>query len=259
MLRSERIAEALGSGRVPTGHRAQPEYLLERGGMLAVIRSDGGGLIRLKLYARRLTIGRGSRQLDRADFFQWGHGVKDMGSAVEIAEVSADSGKRPGTTCEHTARHHDSGLLAIGLLKLAEAVFFFLVGVGAIHFIHRDLGDSALRLAERLRVDPDGRLVSWMLDHLDAITAQRLKQIGVATFFYAGLRTTEGIGLVLEKVWAEYLTVFVTMAFLPWELYEIARHPDWVRVCLLVANLIVLAYLVWWLGRNRRVERVAGE
>ena len=69
-----------------------------------------------------------------------------------------------------------------------------------------------------------------MLDHLDAITAQRLKQIGVATFFYAGLRMTEGVGLVLEKVWAEYLTVGVTIAFLPWEVYEIARHTDWMRV-----------------------------
>jgi len=184
------------------------------------------------------------------------------GNIVGAAErniAGVASGNTAGTTCEHIAGHHDGGLLAIGLLKLAEAIFFFLVGVGAIHFIHRDLGDSALHLAERLRIDPDGRLVSWLLDHLDAITAHRLKQIGVATFFYAGLRTTEGIGLVLEKVWAEYLTVGVTTAFLPWEVFEIARRPDWVRVCLLVANLIVLAYLVWWLGRNRRAETVAGE
>ncbi len=189
---------------------------------------------------------------------QWGRGVEDMGSAVEIEELGAASGKRAGTTREHAARHHDSGLLLIGLLKLAEAVFFFLVGVGAIHFIHRDLGDSALRMAERLRIDPDGRLVSYVIDHLDAITAQRLKQIGLATIFYAILRTVEGAGLVLEQVWAEYLTVGMTTAFLPWELYEIARHADWMRVCLLVANLIVLAYLVWWLGRSRQ-ETVAGE
>ena len=132
-------------------------------------------------------------------------------------------------------------------------------GRGGDPLIHRDLGDSALHLAERLRIDPDGRLVAYLLDHLDAITALRLKQIGVATFFYAALRVTEGVGLVMEQVWAEYLTVGVTTAFLPWELYEIARHPDWVRVCLLVANLIVLAYLVWWLGRSRRVETEAAE
>jgi len=188
-------------------------------------------------------------------------------SGIEIEEADEASGNKAGaargdrTGAEHkrVARHHDSGLLAIGLFKLAEAVFFLLVGVGAIHFIHRDLGDSALRLAMRLRVDPDGRLVSWLLDYLDAITAQRLRQIGLATFFYAILRTVEGAGLVLEQTWAEYLTVGVTTAFLPWEVFEIARRVDWVRVSVLVANLIVLAYLVWWLGRNRRVETVVGE
>jgi uncharacterized membrane protein (DUF2068 family) len=178
---------------------------------------------------------------------------------IEMQETGVASGDKSGAVHKRVARHHDSGLLAIGLLKLAEAIFFFLVGVGAIHFIHRDLGDSALQLARRLRVDPDGRLISWMLDRLDSITALRLKQIGVVTFFYAGLRMIEGVGLVMEKVWAEYLTIGVTTAFLPWELHEIVRHPDWIRVCLLVANLIVLAYLVWLLGRNRRAKREAGD
>jgi len=155
---------------------------------------------------------------------------------------------RPG----RARKHHDSGLLMIGLFKLVEAVFFLLVGVGAIHFIHHDLGDAATRLAERLRFDLDGRLMTWVMDQLDDITAHRLRQIGIATFFYAGLRITEGVGLVMEKTWAEYLTVGVTMSFLPWEIYEIGRHPDWVRIGLFVINLLVLAYLLWWLGRNRR-------
>jgi uncharacterized membrane protein (DUF2068 family) len=169
-----------------------------------------------------------------------------MGSGVEMERTSTASARG------HAVKRHDRGLLTIGLFKLLEAIFFFLVGVGAIHFVHRDLGEAAQRLAERLRFDPDRRAVAWVLNHLDDVTAHRLKQIGAATFFYAGLRVTEGVGLVLEKVWAEYLTVGVTMAFLPWEVYEIARRLDWIRVGLLVANLLVLAYLIWWLRRNRK-------
>jgi uncharacterized membrane protein (DUF2068 family) len=157
----------------------------------------------------------------------------------------------------HAGKHHDRGLLAIGVLKLVEAVFFFLVGVGVIHFIHRDLGDAATRLAERLRMDMDGRVMTWVLDHLDDVTSHRLKQIGIVTFLYAGLRVAEGVGLIKEKVWAEYLTVGATTSFLPWEVYEICRHPDWLRVCLLVTNLVVLAYLVWLMKRNRRRVKVA--
>jgi uncharacterized membrane protein (DUF2068 family) len=174
-----------------------------------------------------------------------------MGNGIEIEETGTATGH------SHAVKHHDSGLLAIGLLKLFEAVFFFLVGVGAIHFIHRDLGDAATRLAERLRMDMDGRVMTWVLDHLDDVTSRRLKQIGIATFFYAGLRVAEGVGLVMEKVWAEYLTVGVTMSFLPWEVYEICRRLDWIRIGLLVVNLIVLAYLLWLMRRNRRTGKIA--
>jgi uncharacterized membrane protein (DUF2068 family) len=177
-----------------------------------------------------------------------------MGNGIEMEESGA------AKVSGHAVKHrHDRGLLAIGLLKLLEAIFFFLVGAGAIHFLHHDLGDAATRLAERLKFDLDGRMMTWVMDHLDDITAHRLKQIGVATFLYAGLRIAEGVGLVMEKVWAEHLTVGVTTAFLPWELYEIVRRPDTIRVCLLVTNLIVLSYLLWWLRRARRMRKMAAE
>jgi uncharacterized membrane protein (DUF2068 family) len=147
--------------------------------------------------------------------------------------------------------HRDRGLLAIGLFKLVEAIFFFLIGVGAIHFIHGDLGDAALRVAHVLRVDPESHFVNLVLDKLDGITAHRLREIGVFTFAYAVLRLTEGVGLMLEQTWAEYLTVGLTVSFLPWELYELVRRPDWLRAGLLLVNLGVLAYLIWQLQLKR--------
>jgi uncharacterized membrane protein (DUF2068 family) len=159
------------------------------------------------------------------------------------------------TTPEVWDSPHDRGLVAIGSFKLLESVFFFLVGVGALHLIGKDLGDEALKLAARLRVAENGRLLAWVLDHVDSLTAHRLKQIGIATFFYGGLRIVEGVGLVMEKLWAEYLTVGATTIFLPWEIYEIVRRPDRIRVGVLVANLAVLAYLSWSLRRRLQRER----
>jgi uncharacterized membrane protein (DUF2068 family) len=45
--------------------------------------------------------------------------------------------------------------------------------------------------------------------------------------------------------------VGVTMAFLPLEMYEIVRRPDWFRVGIMVVNLLVLAYLLWLLQRKK--------
>jgi uncharacterized membrane protein (DUF2068 family) len=155
---------------------------------------------------------------------------------------------------EHGSRAsgvRDRGLLLIGLFKLAKAIFFFCIGVGAIHLLHKDLEDEVMRLAVRFKFDPESRFVALLLDKVDLIDAHRLREISLATFAYSALALTEGVGLLMEKVWAEYLTLILTISFLPWELYELARRPDWFRLSLLLINLAVLWYLIWLLRRKK--------
>lgn len=150
-----------------------------------------------------------------------------------------------------TKKHHDRGLLLIGLFKLAKSIFFFGVGMGAIHLLHKDLGDVVMRIAMALKFDPESRFVSLLLDKVGLIDIHRLKLISLGTFSYSVVALTEGVGLVLEKVWAEYLTLILTISFLPWELYELVRHLSWFRLSLLLINLAVLAYLIWLLRRKK--------
>lgn len=151
-------------------------------------------------------------------------------------------------------KHHDRGLLAIGLFKLGKAILFFALGVGAIHLLHKDLGDEIVRLAKELKFDPESKVVTLILEKVDLIDDHRLKLISLGTFAYSALALTEGIGLMLEKVWAEYLTLILTISFLPWECYELARHPNWFRLSLLLINLAVLWYLVWLLRKKKVPE-----
>lgn len=154
------------------------------------------------------------------------------------------------------AVHHDRGLLLIGLFKLGKAILFFLLGVGAIHLLHKDIGDEVVKLATALKFDPENKVVTLLLEKVDLIDAHRLKEISLATFGYSALALTEGVGLLLEKVWAEYLTLFLTVSFLPWEVYELARRPNWFRLSLLLINLAVLGYLVWLLRRKKVAAEV---
>jgi uncharacterized membrane protein (DUF2068 family) len=147
---------------------------------------------------------------------------------------------------------HDPGLFLIALFKLAKAFFFFCLGAGAVHLLHKDLGDEVMWLAGKLRFDTDSRFVTLLMGKVGLIDPHRLKQISFATFGYSVVALTEGCGLLMEKVWAEYLTLILTVSFLPWELYELARRPDWFRLGLLIINLAVLAYLVWLLRRVRQ-------
>lgn len=174
--------------------------------------------------------------------------------AVESQRDQQLTMQSPGPAPHQSHKHHDRGLLLIGLFKLAKSIFFFCIGMGAFHLLHKDLGDEVMRIATALKFDPENRFVTLLLDKVDLIDIHRLKMISLGTFTYSVVALTEGVGLVLEKVWAEYLTLVLTISFLPWELYELARQPNWYRLSLLLINLAVLVYLVWLLRRKKQAK-----
>ena len=143
------------------------------------------------------------------------------------------------------------GLLLVGLLKLAEAVFFIAIGAGALHLIHRNIGDLVMHLVDVLPIDPEGRVVSLLMDKADLIDAHDLRRIGAGAFIYACTRMVEGTGLIMHKTWAEYFTVILTTLGLPVEIFELLHRFTWLKVAALLANLLILAYLLWILKRHR--------
>ena len=152
---------------------------------------------------------------------------------------------------------HDRWILLIGGFKLLKGLLFVLLGIGALKLLHRDIVDLLTRWLIDWHFDPESKFVNLVLDKAAMIDAHRLKQISIAIFCYAGLDFTEGIGLVLEKTWAEYLTLILTASFLPWEFFEIMRHPTWVKVVLTLVNILVVVYLVFYVQRSLRNRRGA--
>lgn len=152
--------------------------------------------------------------------------------------------------------HHkrDRWIQLIGGFKLLKGVLFILLGIGVLKLEHRDIVDVLERWLTDWHFDPESRFVNLILDKAALIDAHRIKQIGIAIFCYAGLDFLEGTGLVLEKTWAEYLTLILTASFLPWEFFEILRHPTWVKASLTLVNVLVVIYLAFYVQRNLRIK-----
>jgi uncharacterized membrane protein (DUF2068 family) len=144
-----------------------------------------------------------------------------------------------------TRQGHDRWLITIGAFKILEGTFFVLLGFGVVRLLHRDVGDLLLRLALALRIDPESRFVNLLLDQVQLLTPHKIRLIGAGIFLKAILDFVEGIGLAMEKTWAEWLTIGLTASFLPWEIFEIVRHFTWVKVGITLLNVLVLLYLLW--------------
>jgi uncharacterized membrane protein (DUF2068 family) len=89
------------------------------------------------------------------------------------------------------------------------------------------------------------------------LTPDRIKDVGVGSFIYAGLFLTEGIGLWLVRRWAEWFSVIITSSLVPLEVYEIYRHPTTLKVLALLLNLAVVGYLLYRIRSERSEVRCA--
>ncbi len=153
----------------------------------------------------------------------------------------------------------DSGLYLIGLFKLAKAIFFLSLSFGALHYVHHDLSATVNRAIRVLHFDPESHLVDLLTYKVVLITHHKLRLISMGTFLYSALCTTEAYGLLRRKTWAEFVTLWLSVSFVPWELYELARHPSPWHVAILGTNIAVVAYLLWMLKRKRVRQRQTPE
>ncbi len=154
-----------------------------------------------------------------------------------------------------TKKKRNRWLELIAVYKLLQAILLISVAEGALKLLHKDAAEVLARIATTLQMNTEGRLMTFLLDKAALLNDHRLRQISIFLFGYAALGLIEGIGLMMEKVWAEYFTSIITASFLPLEIFELMHRVTWVRIALRVLNLAVLVYLVAHLGRRRASMR----
>ncbi len=138
-------------------------------------------------------------------------------------------------------------LRLIGGFKLVKALALVVFGVSLLEPAWR----HELRvLVHAFGVDPDHYLADVIAKLRNLDHAHRL-EIAIALCVYASLFAVEGVGLVLRKVWAEYLTVVITTSFIPLEVYEMVEKESLVKGLVIAANVAAVLYLLWRLRRDK--------
>jgi len=129
-----------------------------------------------------------------------------------------------------------------------------LVVAGAYLVTHlgSDFGRLADRVMRSLELDPRRPFLHRIIEKLHHLHAGAVLVTGIAALLYGVLETVEGVGLWLDQLWAEYLTVIATSLLVPLELYELVRKPSMVKGAGILVNLAIVAYLGWRLRQRTR-------
>jgi uncharacterized membrane protein (DUF2068 family) len=163
---------------------------------------------------------------------------------ADVAEQSKISRKKP------TAKGNLRILRLLALFKFGKALLLIAVGFGALGLIHPMIAEKAQVWAARFAMSYNGWTVHRLLSWVVGLPHSRLEALGIAAFVFAGLFTTEGIGLWRGKRWGEYLTTIATSSLVPFELYELAHKATPARFMALTINVALVAYLVYCLRQH---------
>jgi len=147
------------------------------------------------------------------------------------------------------------GLLLIAAFKLLKGLALLALGIGALNLLHKNVAAEVARWIDLLRIDPQNQYIQKLLAKIGRIDARKLKELSIGTFLYSAVFLTEGVGLTLQRRWAEYVTIFTTASLLPLEVYEIVKRFSVAKTVVLLINIAVVVYLVYEVRRTRDTHR----
>jgi uncharacterized membrane protein (DUF2068 family) len=149
--------------------------------------------------------------------------------------------------------HRVRYLKIIALFKIAKGVLLFLLGASVL-FLNvkhswidqiNDWADTELLLGH-------SKPIVYLLHKLEALLQEgHLRATALLAFFYCGVLFTEGIGVYMQKRWAEFLMILATAAFIPLEIRHLWHHRTLAALVLLLAN----CFIVWFLYLVLRREK----
>jgi len=137
-----------------------------------------------------------------------------------------------------------------------RSVLLLAAGVYLVTHSHSDFGRIADHVMRAVELDPRRPFLHHLVLKLHRLHAGVVLITGIAALGYGALELVEGVGLWLDKLWAEYLTVIATTLLIPVEVYELAHKPSALKATGIAVNVLIVAYLAYRLRERVVRERL---
>jgi uncharacterized membrane protein (DUF2068 family) len=139
---------------------------------------------------------------------------------------------------------HLKGLRLIASIEILKGAVVVVGALALLRLVHRDIGEIAANLLDKLHVPPGASLATHVLQGADAVTPEKIKGLIGFAALYSTVRFVEGYGLWLARIWAEWFAIISGTIYLPWEVYEVIRRVTWLHCAVLLINIGIVLYMV---------------
>jgi len=136
-------------------------------------------------------------------------------------------------------------LRTIALYKMLKVLLLLAIAYGEIRLSDASLFAKLVTWASARPFGLEHKVVTQLLEWFSGLSASRVHALRMVTLAYAAVFAVEGVGLWMQKRWAEWLTVIITASLIPLEIWELLDKPNIGKALVLIANTAIVAYLVW--------------
>jgi uncharacterized membrane protein (DUF2068 family) len=148
-------------------------------------------------------------------------------------------------------------LRTIALYKIVKVLLLLAVAYGELRLRDASIAAKLLSWAQAQPYGLEHRIMAQLLEWFSGLSVSRAHVVRLITLAYAALFAVEGVGLWMQKRWAEWLTTIITASLIPLEAWEIVLRPTIGKALILLANAAVVGYLAWHVRtKNRPVRSV---
>ncbi|MGA2230194.1 MAG: DUF2127 domain-containing protein [Tepidisphaeraceae bacterium] len=158
-------------------------------------------------------------------------------------------------------------VILIGVFKLFKASLLILMAVTAIWLTNPTVNDTVTQWVTDwvtdLAAGPFRKHIGdWIVNSVLGLKVKTLVGLAVGAALYATVFLTEGLGLLFNKIWAEWMAVISTSLLLPVELFATFKHRDNINhviwgLLAFAGNLAIVIYLFRRVKERIRLHKTA--
>jgi uncharacterized membrane protein (DUF2068 family) len=139
---------------------------------------------------------------------------------------------------------HIKGVRTVATVEFTKGIIVVLAGLGVFSMRHKDIWGVAESFLEFFHVNPYHHYVGVFIDLVYRVSDVRLWKIAVVAAVYVILRFVEAYGLWYIRAWAEWLAFASGGIYIPFEVADLFRQPNWFRVLVIGVNIGIVLYML---------------
>ncbi len=145
-------------------------------------------------------------------------------------------------------------LKIVALFETFKGLLGLFAGAGMLFIARQNIQLTVWQLVKNLHLDPEQGFSKIIIEASGNLTANRIRFLFIFALLYALMRFVEAYGLWFARRWAEWFALISGCVYLPIELFELAKGFTWLKIGLIVINLVVVLYMAFVLMHNKKAK-----